>query len=563
MFGEPLDSFDWLKPDYDAIWRRRVRKLLWMREHPDRVALARAYYRDNIADFINDWGVTYDPRNAGTGRPLQMPFILFPLQRDFLNWLEDRLALKDDGILVKSRDCGASWLAMAYCTSKCLLNEDLTFGFGSATKDKVDDGNNSDALFYKGRKFIEYLPREFKAGWNVKNKTHSQDMQLFFPETNSSITGDCGDNIGRGGRKTMYFVDEFAVVEHPKLVDSNLVANTDCRIEMSTVQGLANVFAERARGGKITRFDFHYFNDPRKTYKIIDGEGREQFVLHGWFAQKKLKTDPVVWAQEYECDFMASVEGVIIPQEWVKAAIGAAAKLGIEVTGERRISYDVADRGADANCLAFGYGVELRHIESWKGTNSTIFKSVERVFRECDARDVKSFDYDGDGMGAGVRGDAMKINEEREAKGLPPIVANMFRGSAAVEDPENICPGTDRTNKDFFENMKAQSWWALRQRFRLTWELVALREADRPLPAFDPSEIISIDPNLPELSKTTSELSQPVWTWSKAGKMMIDKTPDDVASPNNADAVMMLFPYSRPHMVIDDSILELFSNATD
>ena len=278
--------------------------------------------------------------------------------------------------------------------------------------------------------------------------------------------------------------------------------------------------------------------------------------LYPHFAEKKRKADPITWNQEYECDFLASQEGIIIPQEWVIAAIGAAAKLGITVSGAHRGAYDVADRGADKNCIGVAHGIELNYIESWSGSNSTIYKSVERVMREFENRKVPEFVYDGDGMGAGVRGDAEKISEEREAQGKPRILAFMFRGSGAVLDPEDYCPGTDRLNKDFFENVKAQSWWALRQRFRLTWEAVVNGQP------FDPADIISISPDLPELTKTCAELSQPVWTWSKTGKMVIDKTPDDVASPNNGDAVMMLFPYARPALQIHESILQLFGGGS-
>jgi hypothetical protein len=75
--------------------------------------------------------------------------------------------------------------------------------------------------------------------------------------------------------------------------------------------------------------------------------------------------------------------------------------------------------------------------------------------------------------------------------------------------------------------------------------------------SYDPSDIISIDPALPELTRTCSELSQPVWKWSKSGKMMIDKAPDDVASPNNGDTVMMLYAYRQPSMVFSDELFAL------
>lgn len=546
--GNPLGPFDWYQPDYRPIWAERVKRLARLRADKGLLAATKVYYKEAIADFINDWGVTVDPRNVGSPRPVIMPFVLFPQQRAFIDWSVDRWRKRDNGVMVKSRDCGASWLAMGVSVTMCLFWDNVTIGFGSAKEDKVDRSGDPDSLFYKGRMFVQYLPRDYLGAWDIKK--HNAHMRLLFPDTESSITGEAGDNIGRGGRKTMYWVDEYAIVERPKLVEANLIANTDCTIEMSTVAGIANVFAEHARGGIMTRFDFDYHDDPRK----VDPVTRE---LRKEFALKKTKADPTIWAAEYERDFLASAEGIIIPQEWVQAAIGALQKLGIVPTGERRAAYDVADAGKDKNCFGSAYGVELQHIESWSGSNSIIYKSVERVFRECDARKIDAFDYDGDGMGAGVKSDAFKINEDRESKGLKMLIAMMFRGSAAVMDPENFCPGTDRLNKDFFENYKAQSWWALRQRFRLTWEAVTNGAT------FDPSDIISISPELPELTKTCSELSQPIWTWSKSGKMVIDKTPEDVASPNNGDTVMMLFPYARPNMQISEEILAMFGGGGD
>lgn len=539
----PSHSFDWHAPDYAAVWRKRLARLAKIRSDPRYLEALRIYYKDHTAQFVSDWGVTVDPRNAGTGKPVLMPFVLFPKQIEYIEWVLARWKAGDDGTLVKSRDCGASWLAMATSATLCLFWEDITIGFGSAIKTKVDNAGDPDSLFYKGRKFIQYLPREFRGGWT--DRTCSADMRLVFPETGSSITGDCGDKIGRGGRKTIYFVDEFAFVEHPKLVDANLSANTNCRIEMSSVQGTANVFAERARGGIIPRFDFHYRDDPRKVNPLT-GE------LYPWFLKKKGTTDPVVWAAEYECDFLASVEGIIIPQEWVQAAIGAAERLGIVPSGARRGSFDVADEGKDKNCYAAAHGVEVFFCESWSGKGSDIYQSVVRAFSLSDNCETEGFVYDADGMGAAVRGDASRVNTARSSM-VPErrrLRIGKFRGSGAVVNPESKAPGTDRKNIDFFENFKAQSWWGLRQRFLLTFRVITGVEE-----SYNPANIISIHKDLPERTQLCSELSQPVWMWSKSGKMMIDKAPDDVRSPNHADTIMMLYGAQRPPMRISDNLL--------
>ena len=112
-------------------------------------------------------------------------------------------------------------------------------------------------------------------------------------------------------------------------------------------------------------------------------------------------------------------------------------------------------------------------------------------------------------------------------------------------DPESKAPGTDRLNQDYFENLKAQCWMALRMRFMETYK--ALRGE-----AFNREEIISIAPDIKGLDGVISELAQPTRKWSKNAKLMIDKTPDGVASPNKADSIMQNFGYARPALEFTD-----------
>jgi phage terminase large subunit len=59
-------------------------------------------------------------------------------------------------------------------------------------------------------------------------------------------------------------------------------------------------------------------------------------------------------------------------------------------------------------------------------------------------------------------------------------------------------------------------------------------------------DLISIAPNLDELLPLTMELSQPTYSINSVGKIMIDKAPDGMRSPNLADAVMIAYqPASR------------------
>jgi hypothetical protein len=131
-----------------------------------------------------------------------------------------------------------------------------------------------------------------------------------------------------------------------------------------------------------------------------------------------------------------------------------------------------------------------------------------------------------------------------------------------VLNPERPFPGTERKAVDYFENFKAQAWWWLRILFRNTYRAVQhMKEHGRLPDDFDPDKIIVIRNNMPETRRLCMELSQPVWVQSKTGKVCVDKTPDDVASPNLADAVMMAFAPRKLAVVVKSTHLEMSNEA--
>lgn len=211
---------------------------------------------------------------------------------------------------------------------------------------------------------------------------------------------------------------------------------------------------------KVPVFTFHWRDDPRKDEE--------------WYRRECEKIDnPVVVAQELDLNYSASAEGVLIPSEWVQAAVDAHIKLGIQPTGKRLGAMDVADEGRDKNSFSTRHGFLLENVREWSGVGSDIYQSVEKVFGFCEQDNLEEFRFDEDGLGAGVRGDARAINELRNAARRPSILATPFRGSGAVFDPDDEAVRGDngqaaRLNKDFFANAKAQSWWRLRKLFQNT-----------------------------------------------------------------------------------------------
>ncbi len=476
------------------------------------------YYRDHPAQMIMDWGCTHDPRNVGTGLPALMPFILFEKQIEWVDWIVARWRAGEPGITEKSRDMGISWLAVSL---SCVLNitrHDMVIGFGSRKEEYVDKIGAPKTLFHKARMFMRLLPPEFRAGY--RGEKDSPYMRIMFPNTGGVITGEAGDNIGRGDRTAIYFVDESAHLERPQLVDASLSATTNCRQDVSSVAGMGNPFAEKRHSGKIQVFTFHWHDDPRKNAE--------------WYAKQVRELPAVVVAQEIDINYAASLEGIMIPAEWVTAAVDAHVKLGITPTGIKRGALDVADEGKDLNAWLGRHGILAEYLEEWSGIASNTYKTAERAVGLCAFNRYWEMLYDADGIGSAVRGDGEKINEERAAQGQAAIEIAAYRGSGAVFDPDGEMV-KDRQNKDFFQNFKAQSWWALRIRFERTYMAVVHGAT------YDPDELISLSSTLPLLSKLMRELSQATYKKQTSGKILVDKAPDGTKSPNLADACVIAY----------------------
>ncbi|HHQ6623835.1 TPA: TerL protein [Serratia fonticola] len=515
--------FDFKNPDYQMVFEWRMERLQRIRTNPEMLPALRAFYRDNPAQFIIDWGMTTDPRNLDYGLPVSIPFLLFPKQEEWVHWIMDRRRNMENGLTDKSREMGLSWVSVGLSATLCLFNKEMVIGFGSRKEEYVDSTGDPKALFWKARKFIATLPVEFRGSWDEKK--HAPYMRVEFPDTGSIIKGEAGDNIGRGDRTTLYLVDEAAFLQRPLLIDAALSQTTRCRIDLSSVNGMNNPFAQKRHSGNIPVFTFHWRSDPRK-----DDE---------WYAKECKKIDnPVIVAQELDLNYSASVEGVLIPSEWVQAAVDAHIKLGIQPTGQRLGAMDVADEGRDKNALSWRHGFLLEDVEEWSGVGSDIYGSVEKVFGLCDLHDLEAFRFDEDGLGAGVRGDARAINEKRKIEQVRQITATPFRGSSSVFEPDEEAVKGDsgqkgRLNKDFFANAKAQSWWRLRKLFQNTYR--AVKEGM----AYNPDEIISISGTMERKDKLIIELSQPTYSINGVGKIIVDKQPDGTKSPNLADSVMI------------------------
>lgn len=330
------ESFDWKAPDYAPIYQERMERLEFLRANPDQLAAVKAFYADDHpVEFINDWCMTFDPRNIELGREATVPFLMFPRQEEFIVWLLDRWKGREDGLAEKSRDMGVSWLCVGFAVWMWLFKPGSVVGFGSRKEEYVDDLSDPKSLFWKIRNLVGLLPEEFKpAGWNEKRD--APFMAVKNPENGSVIVGESGDNIGRGNRTSIYFKDESAFYERPEKIDAALSQTSNCKIDVSTPNGEGNPFARKRKGGRIKVFTFNWKQDPRK--------GQD------WYDKQVHDLDAVVLAQEVDISYSASVANAYVPGDFVVKA-QAKGPADVEPAGPMRVGLDVARFGDDKCAL--------------------------------------------------------------------------------------------------------------------------------------------------------------------------------------------------------------------
>lgn len=531
-----LDHEEW-PPDYRAVYAWRIKTLSALRENRALVAGAKAYYKDHPGEFIQHWMDTYNPRKTGIK---WMPFVFFARQDEFIQYLEDLRRDQESGLVEKCRDIGATWLVCAYSVWCWLFLDDFAFGWGSRKQELVDKLGDPDSIFEKMRLLVRrlpdvWLPEGFKA------REHATFMKLINPDNGSTVTGESGDNIGRGGRKAMYGKDESAHYERPEKIEAALGDNTNVQIDISSVNGLGNVFHRRREAG----IDW-------EPGKVIDPGYTRVFVFdwrdhpekdQAWYDQRRAKFEREgmqhVFAQEVDRNYSAAVQNTIIAYEWLQACVDAHLKvpaLRIAPPSVFMAGLDVADEGMDRNAMAVRQWVILRKITEWGERDPGM--TARRAIMAALGYSNIMVQYDSIGVGSNVKSEYNRAKDGKEFTNLPKFIP--WNAGGAVVDPyERLIPDDDQSmfNRDFFANFKAQAWWSFRTRCYKTFKAVtegAKYPADE-LVSFDSA---GLGANLAPLLK---ELAQPVTKPSAGLKTMVDKAPAGTKSPNMADATIMAF----------------------
>ena len=228
---------------------------------------------------------------------------------------------------------------------------------------------------------------------------------------------------------------------------------------------------------------------------------------------------------------MSDDDSVIIKRSWVEAAIDFHLKYEGEMRGPVVLGYDVADSGEDKNAITVCAGSIVTDCYEWQGGENELKKSADRV-RLAAIKHSGHVIYDSIGVGAHT-GSTMQSAGFNNFSG--------FNAGGKVQRPMKKYNGIKQ--KEYFSNVKAQAWWLVADRLRITYDYLVNGNTN-----YRPDDLISISSDIDHIESLISELTTPRRDFDKAGRVKVESKDDlkkrDIMSPNKADAFIMALSIS-------------------
>jgi phage terminase large subunit len=200
------------------------------------------------------------------------------------------------------------------------------------------------------------------------------------------------------------------------------------------------------------------------------------------------------------------------------------------------MGFDPADEGQDNKAYAMIHGSYVEDVHHW--ADGDVGDATDKIWEVANRNHMTDIIYDNIGIGSSVK---IKFNQ---IIGNSQMNIRGFSSSGEVDDPEKKYMD-DRINADVFQNIRAQYWWYLRDRFEDTYNAV-----ERGIYS-DPDKLISLNSNMPLLKQLKAELTRVQRKRSRRsnGLILIESKQDMKAralkSPNLADALVYAFAYKN------------------
>jgi phage terminase large subunit len=241
--------------------------------------------------------------------------------------------------------------------------------------------------------------------------------------------------------------------------------------------------------------------------------------------------------------YLETIDNGIIKPEWFDAVVDAHKDPRFngtwQPTGAIKVAHDPSDEGEDAKGLATLHGTIFKTIKEKQ--DGDITEGFYWAMDEARKEHAGLFIYDGDGMGAGAKGQVSSYFEGMHTK------HHMFRGSLSGKAQDNAqdyyMPSSNdelsrKTYAEEFFNNRAQYYIKLANMFYNTYRCIVKGEYK------NPDDMISIDSDgVDNLNAVKAEVCRIPLKPNASGKKQImskdDMKRNKIDSPNMADPMMM------------------------
>ena len=278
----------------------------------------------DVLFWTNAFVYTFNPNRHPKDGPKLLPFITWGFQDEAMLAVQQCIIERRECLFEKSRDMGASWISLVVLLHRFLFHRYEDIGIASRTQDLVDKRGDRDCLFAKLDMVLDRLPgwmRPLSSGFSRKK------LQFSNGGMGTTIEGySTADDLGRGGRRTVMFMDEFASVPHSFAVQGSIVSVSDAIIYNSTPKGISNAFFQRVQSPDVLKIRMHWSQHPEKNPGLYtsDDHGRLRildesysfepdypFVLDGklrspWYDKTRRRMTDQQAAQELDIEYHGS-----------------------------------------------------------------------------------------------------------------------------------------------------------------------------------------------------------------------------------------------------------------
>lgn len=402
--------------------------------------------------FTSTFVFTLDPRLVAQNKPALVPFIPFPKQIDYLNLRLSCIETGDNTVLLKSRDAGASYIALIHQSHSFLFNKNATTGLLSKKIDLVDRLGDANTLFEKLRQIFKYFPKWLLP---LDKDYFSGFARMVNYEKNNSIVGFSGEDAGRSGRAYFLDWDEVAFCPYAESQAMAMSQTTNVLFLTSTPNGKNNYFAKQYLTSNWKKIFIHWKDDPRKD--------------QAWYEKQCEKLDPRSVAIEIDGSFEESSEGAIFIYKHLEKCLNAFDQLYSGGTPIISAGLDISLGKLDEcvfTILVAGCIVKEQIVLKEPDLVSLAYK----VHQLCCDYNVDVLGLDTIGIGEGVSHIMARMNKRYD---LVPI-----RGNAACTN--QYFEEYDAKAKDLFRNLRAEMYYSLARKVKNTFQFLSgLRQWDQ------------------------------------------------------------------------------------